>query len=273
MKNPLMTQKITVAMVTFNEAQYLPSCLSSLSFADEIIVFDLNSSDNSAEISKRMGAKVVQRAKVPIAELYWPELFSMARNCWILRFDPDQIFPRSLVTRLHSVMENDEGNVGAVALPLQNFFLGKRLKTTHWGGTQHIHFFYHRDRIKFTRHVHGGIELKANCVALVLNDPTLEPITHYWVDSLQKMVEKHKRYLALEGKKSFELGERFSWKNLCSGLVHVAIVTLRPNRWFADGWRGLFLAIFYLWYWTRARLSLRYYEKAQAIGLHSAGEV
>src|SRR5512141_91346 len=56
---------ISVCIVCRNEADKLGPCLESISWADEIIVMDLSSTDDSPVVAKKYGARVISRAPVP----------------------------------------------------------------------------------------------------------------------------------------------------------------------------------------------------------------
>lgn len=55
---------ISAIIVGYNEARFLPACFSGISFCDEILYFDLGSSDNSIELANTYGATVIQHEKV-----------------------------------------------------------------------------------------------------------------------------------------------------------------------------------------------------------------
>lgn len=85
-----------VQLIVNNEAELLPRCLASLQGADEIIVVDTGSTDQSVEIARRYGATVI--------EAQWNHHFSDARNTglshaassWILVLDADEILQTSI---------------------------------------------------------------------------------------------------------------------------------------------------------------------------------
>ena len=52
--------KISVYIIAFNEAEKVAASIKSVSWADEIVLVDSWSTDGTAEIATKMGAKVVQ---------------------------------------------------------------------------------------------------------------------------------------------------------------------------------------------------------------------
>src|SRR5581483_8858263 len=75
---------ISACIVCRNEADKLPPCLESVRWADEILVMDLSSTDDSADIARAYGARVISREPYPIVEPLRNELASVARGEWIL---------------------------------------------------------------------------------------------------------------------------------------------------------------------------------------------
>ena len=68
MSVPGVKLPITAIVASRNEALLLPRCLDAVSFCEELIVIDVDSSDDSAEVARNHGAKVVWHSYVPIAE-------------------------------------------------------------------------------------------------------------------------------------------------------------------------------------------------------------
>jgi glycosyltransferase involved in cell wall biosynthesis len=113
---------ISVCIVCRNEADKLGPCLESVSWADEIIVMDLSSSDNSAALAKEHGARIITRAPVPIVELVRNEVAAVAVGEWILALDPDERVTPGLARAL--VQLRQRADLDAIAIPIMNFDLG-----------------------------------------------------------------------------------------------------------------------------------------------------
>ena len=104
--------------VTYNEARRLRECLNSLSFCDQLIVVDLGSEDESVEIARECGAEIVHHERVPVVEQVWPDAVPLARYKWVLRADPDEVFPAPLASDLiYTIAE--KRLAGMISLPQQ----------------------------------------------------------------------------------------------------------------------------------------------------------
>lgn len=97
--------RLSVCVIARNEARFLPGCLESVrDWADEIIVVDTGSTDNTMDVARRMGARVYSEE--------WRSDFSLARNAaisratgdWILSLDADERLDYINGSRLRRVL-------------------------------------------------------------------------------------------------------------------------------------------------------------------------
>ena len=90
-----MEPKITALAITLNEEENVKRYVKSLSFADEIIFIDSNSTDATVAIAKELGVKVIQRNFDDFSE---QRNFAVeqAKNDWIIFFDLDEIITPEL---------------------------------------------------------------------------------------------------------------------------------------------------------------------------------
>ncbi len=102
-----MSTHFSAAIVSHNEAHHLRDCLDRLRFCDEIVVVDLESSDDSIAVAESFGARVVSRESVLNGELLRRELIGLVRNDWVVLCDPDEILPHGVE---HAALEAIEAN-------------------------------------------------------------------------------------------------------------------------------------------------------------------
>lgn len=251
--------KLSVLVVTYNDDKRLKECLTPLLYFDELIVVDLGSSDRSVEIAKIAGATVYQHKWSSAIELILPDLLKLTSNNWVLRVDPDEILPTVLVDELLAMEVSED--YGIITIPLQYFFLNRKLDTTAWGGIRDAARIFHKERTTLESEVHRTHQSKQGYKTFSVSFSGNNAIAHYWIDNIPQMFSKHKRYLQLEGKSRFSKGERFSWKQLTKqALVHFRFSFIQKSGW-RGGWVGWFLSLFYAQYEARAWLSLRHYER------------
>ena len=85
----MQTQPFSVVLITLNAATQLEACLQSVKFADEIVVVDSGSSDNTEAIALKYGARVISQDWLG----FGPQkqfAVEQARNDWVLCLDADE---------------------------------------------------------------------------------------------------------------------------------------------------------------------------------------
>ena len=248
-------------LVTCNESRHLSACLESLSFCDEILVFDLGSTDGSTKIAESHGATVVHHRRVPIADQIRQAVVAHAKHDWVVFMDPEEVLPAGIDDKIRRFIR-EEPKVGSIILPVRNYFRGKPLSHTQWGREQGRARIHHRKRVCFSPHVHTGIIAIDGYQSLIL--PGLPPnqhLIHYWADSYRQLFEKHWRYIQLEGESRHAAGQRFAWHNMLSSTYQKVISNLFRKEGIRGGFSGIFLSFFAAWYNMMGWLSLRDYER------------
>jgi glycosyltransferase involved in cell wall biosynthesis len=113
---------VSVCIVCRNEADKLEPALKSVQWADEILVLDLSSTDGSAALAERHGAKVVLREPVPIVEIVRNEIAAEASHDWILALDPDERVTPGLANELRRAAHRED--IDAIVIPRMNHDFG-----------------------------------------------------------------------------------------------------------------------------------------------------
>jgi glycosyltransferase involved in cell wall biosynthesis len=121
--------KVSVYIIAFNEAEKICECISSVLWADEIIVADSFSTDGTSEIAIELGAKVVQ---IPFNG--YGDLRNQAiKHCsfdWILSLDSDERCTIEAYEEIMQVIKNTHHDI--YKIPRKNFFMGKWIKYSGW---------------------------------------------------------------------------------------------------------------------------------------------
>ena len=129
MKRPL----ISVVVNTYNEEKNLFRCLKSVEkFADEIVVVDMHSEDNSVKIAKSFGAQVYLHERMDYVEPARNFAIGKAKGKWILSLDPDEKISNELAKNLRFIAVNKSDEVDYVLVPRKNIVFGKWMENTRW---------------------------------------------------------------------------------------------------------------------------------------------
>lgn len=185
---------ISVIIPTLNEASDLPGCLASVSWCDDVHVFDSFSSDATTAIAKAAGAQVSQRrfdnyASHRNAALALPTL----RHEWVLFLDADERMTEGLRREMLTAVRGAKPDVGAFRLRRRDYFMGRWLKHAQ------ISPFY----IRLFRRGAGTYEREVNEVARVRGriEDLREHFDHFpFSKGLSHWVEKHNRYSTMEAR-------------------------------------------------------------------------
>jgi glycosyltransferase involved in cell wall biosynthesis len=146
-----VTSKVPVSVLVpiRNEAENLSRCLSSVSWADEIVVVDSQSTDESAAIAQRHGARVEQFQ----FNGTWPKKKNWAlenvrfKHEWVFILDADETLPPQAEAEFASAIA-EAGNIAGYWINRRFFFLGRWLR----------HAYYPNWNLRLFRHSLGRYE-------------------------------------------------------------------------------------------------------------------
>ena len=199
---------ISIVIFTKNEERDLPGCLQSVSWSDDIHVFDSFSTDQTVPIATRFGAKVQQRKfdnfasqkNAALRELHF-------RYVWVLLLDADERIPAPLVAEMKQFITTAPPGVNAARLRRRDFFMGTWLKHAQ------ISPFY----IRLVRPEKAAYEREVNEVMKVDGEirDLNEPFDHFpFSKGIAHWVDKHNTYSTMEAGLaggSSGLTSRYSW--------------------------------------------------------------
>ncbi len=121
---------LSIAIATYNEAERLEKCLRAISWADEIVVVDGQSNDNTVSIAKKLGAKVISTTNKPIFHINKQMAIDACQSDWILQLDADEIVSPSLKKEIQDILSKPVKDIveNGYRINRSNFFLTRFLK-------------------------------------------------------------------------------------------------------------------------------------------------
>jgi glycosyltransferase involved in cell wall biosynthesis len=265
---------VTVCIVCRNEADRLAPALESVGWADEILLLDLSSTDGSAALGERYGARVITRDPVPIVEMVRNELAEQAAHDWVLVLDPDERVSPGLAEELRAAAGRED--VDAVVMPRMNCDLG-------YPPGDPLHRYepqlrmYRRDRVRWPE--------VPNALPRVPEDRLLRVpardelvLVHDRSRNIPEVLERSLRYAPLQAQSMIDAGQEFSARGMVAALSKHAYKQFVRGRALRDGVPGLLRAgllvgfHFYVWaaFWQlsgarRTRADDRYLGRFAAV--------
>ena len=121
-----MSNLLSVVIISKNEETYIGDAIKSADFADEVLLLDSCSSDNTCEVAKKLGARVESHNWLG----FGPQknlAVSLAKNDWVFVLDSDERIPLKLQSEIVSTLKNPSFD-GYFVGRLNNFF-GKNIST------------------------------------------------------------------------------------------------------------------------------------------------
>lgn len=119
--------KISVVLAVYNEEKNLKQCLDSIKdIAWEIVIVDGGSKDQTIDIAKNFGARIIQTNNPPNFHINKNKAIDSSLGDWILQLDADEVVSRQLADEIKKVV-SENSDINGYWIPRKNFFLGRFL--------------------------------------------------------------------------------------------------------------------------------------------------
>ena len=193
--------RLSVVVTTFNSEKTIGQCLSSVQFADEIVVLDSLSEDQTVALSQQAGAVVQQQAFKGFAQQK-KDAISMASHQWVLLLDSDEYLSEAAQQAIQQ-WQKREAQVQGYHLP--------RIEWVFWRWShrwvRHNRFLRLFDKNCMhieQRLVHESVEVNGETTEIKA------PIMHYGEHSISEKLKKINHYSSLSAQEKFAQGKRCS---------------------------------------------------------------
>jgi glycosyltransferase involved in cell wall biosynthesis len=193
--------KVSILLLTHNEAGNLPRCLEALTWCDDIVAIDSGSTDHSVDILNSFNVRVLRR---PFDDFARQRNFGLEegafRHEWVLHLDADEVVTPEFVAALDTLKPKE--GVDGYYVPSKNILFGRWLKHAGmWPSYQAR--LGHRERMRFKQVGHGQREDLPSDRMAVFDEPYL----HYnFSHGMKRWLEKHIRYARDEAKLLVDVG-------------------------------------------------------------------
>jgi glycosyltransferase involved in cell wall biosynthesis len=227
---------VTATLIAKNEADAITDALESLSWVDEIIVVDAESTDDTVAIARRFTERVYVRPWNGYVDQK-NHAATVATHDWIFSLDADERVPAELSTEIRALLATDPPEAG-YRMPRVSFYLGRWMRTTDMYPDYQLRL-YDRRRARWDGlHVHESVKVDGESIGYLKSE-----LQHYPYRDLSEHLVRMDRYTTLAARQMFEKGKRATRLEL---LVHPPVAFVRNyllKGGFRDGKAGLIISL------------------------------
>ena len=144
--------KLSAFVVSYNRAALLRTCLKALAFADEVIVVDKSSTDDSLAVAEQLADRVISVPWSPTVEETRGFALAQCTHEWVLCLDDDECLGPEAVLAIDRELHAPRADI--YFLPLRHYILGRHEERAYYWPELHPRLF-RRGSISFRATVHG----------------------------------------------------------------------------------------------------------------------
>ncbi len=232
--------KVTVTVITRNESAHIGAALASVAWADETIVVDSGSTDDTVAIARRHASRVEVRD--------WPGYgaqkdyaASLASNDWILSLDADERVSPALAAEICDLLEHEPPARG-YRVPRSTWYLGRWIRSTDWFPDHQLRLYDRRAGAWSARRVHESIVLRGRPGTL------RHPLQHYAYRNISHHLATIDRYTTLAAEQWVADGRRTNVFEVAAQPAFAFLRNYLLRGGLADGGAGLVVSILNSYY-------------------------
>jgi len=243
-----MDKALSVVIITRNEERNIRGCLASVRWADEVVVVDSGSTDNTVGLCRQSGCRVIETEWLGFGRTKRLAVDS-ASNDWILALDADEQVSASLRQSIADLFGTGPDRNG-YRVKRRTFYLGREVRHCGWNHDYPVRLFHRKHGNFNERTVHESVQLSGPAGTIE------EAILHYSYPTVHSHLQKMERYAELGAEAMLGQGRRSS---VPLALLHGAGKFLKMYVWqlgFLDGQTGFLLALHSAFgvYWKYVKL-------------------
>lgn len=233
--------KISATTITFNEEDNIRAACGSLSWADEIIVVDSQSSDQTRQIALQCGARVITRE--------WPGFAvqkqfaaEQASHEWVFSLDADERVSDQLQAAIETLRKQPDNQLAdGYRIARRSFYQGRWIRGGGWYPDRQLRLFRKSLGHWEGKHIHESVKMNAGARVETLRGDIL----HY---SVRDAAHHHRmigeRYAPLAARQMLEDGRRTSVVKIATAAPLAFMRSYVLKGGFRDGLAGLSIASF-----------------------------
>jgi glycosyltransferase involved in cell wall biosynthesis len=227
-------EKISVIMIVKNEESFLEEALKSVSWADELIIVDAESTDNTLKIA----AKYTDRIFVHKWEGFAAQkryALNLTSNDWVMNIDADERVSDNLKKE---ISELNFSKADGFKIPRENYLLNRHITNCGWNNDYQLRLFRKSNVSVTERLVHEGFEINGTTEKLK------SPLIHLTFVSIERIVAKINTYSSLEAQEKFRNKKRVKIYTIISHAFSAFLKDFFALKGYKDGIYGFVISLF-----------------------------
>lgn len=227
---------LSVIIIAKNESTAIGACLDSVAWADERIVLDGGSTDDTVTIARHRGARVELAADWQGFGIQKNRVLDLAGGDWVLSLDADEQVGDALREQILAVMANPQA-MTCYRMPRSSRYCGRPLRHGGWWPDYVVRLFQ-RGKARFSEDwVHERLLTEGVVGTLT------QPLAHDTYRDLEEALDKANQYSTLGARQAHAQGKRASLLKAFGRGGWAFFRTLVWRRSFLDGGQGWLLAV------------------------------
>ncbi|MFL9871180.1 glycosyltransferase family 2 protein [Paraburkholderia megapolitana] len=228
-----------VALIAHNAAARLAQCLAAVSFANDIVVVDGGSTDDTAAIARAHNARVIVAADWPGFGPQKNRALDALATDWVLSIDTDEVLSPELAASIRDAIRNPRAEV--YAIDRLSSFCGQWVHHSGWY-PDWIPRLFKRGAARFSNDlVHERLVYQTAGQPVVRLDGKL---LHYSYEDFEAVLRKLDAYSSAGARQRHAAGQRASFGKALGRGAWAFLRTYLLRRGFLDGRAGFMIALF-----------------------------
>ncbi len=247
-----MTASLTIIIFTYNNEGEIADLIENTQLLTKnILVFDLQSNDQTIRIVKKKGVNYYAFPHVEYVELARQEAIKIANSPWVLIIDADERLTPELAKEIKKAIQSN--NFTHYKIPRKNIFIDRWLKHGGWWPDYQIRLINKKYFSKWPKKIHSTPMIKGSCGYLK------SPLLHFFHGDLHQMVEKTTKFEDIESDLLYQANRSVNTLTFFRKFTGELWRRMFKNLGFLDGVWGIIESIYQAFSKTITYLFL--YEK------------
>jgi len=247
--------ELSVVINTLNEEKNIEKALKSIkNIADEIVLVDMFSEDNTLSIAKKYNARIFSHKKTDYVEPARNYAIEKTLGSWVFVLDADEEITYNLGEKILQIIKDN--GCDFVRIPRKNIIYGKWMKNSRWWPDYNIRLFK-KGFVVWGDDIHSIPITKGNGLDLPADEKYA--LIHHHYDSISQFIERMNRYTSIQAEDKIKKGVKFKWQDLVEKPANEFFSRYYFGKGYRDGLHGLSLSL--LQSFSELILYLKLWEK------------